>query len=594
MASNKSFTFKIGADTSDFIKEMNKADRAVNDFDKQAQKLEKGLHIEFDESRFVQSQKLMQQALELTEKQADACRAELKHLEETGQVDTKAYEDIQNKLAQTENKAVILKQRLNELNAVKFTQLGNDISKVGQGLTTLAGTMRTISVAAGAAVAGLTKVAKDTVKTGDEIATLATKYKLSATEIQRWQYIAMQSDVENTSLYRGILKLNSTIADMAQGNVSKATEALQALGLDANTSFEQLISSLSSLEDETLQAYYANELFGDRLAADLLPLLSQGADAINEYINEFEEVGYLSEDAVAALSEFDNVLNRVKTEFKQVALELGQAVLPVFKAVTEYIETKALPKLKSLVDRFDSMSDSAKELTAKILIMIPVITALTAGVGKLIIGIGNIIKSLPQIASLLSTLEAHPIIAIIGIIAMLLTILYTRNEKFRESMDRLLGILTKSAAPIFDRLSNVLSDIFEILGPIIDLVGNQLGESIQFICTVLEPLVEILSWIIEAANTVEDILLGFVGKGWLWGTEDGDVGVSAPPQAKSIVYEPSTVEYPTIKTPTTSSSEDTYNTDNSTVVNNITIEANEYTTAEEVAKVLSLKLQSRR
>ena len=588
----KSFEFKIGADTSDFIKNMNAADKAVDKFDKQAQKLEKGLKIQFDDSRFLQSQKLMQQALEQTEKNADACRKQLKYLEESGQMDTKAYEDIQNQLAQAENKAVLLKQKLQELNSLKFTTLGNNIKKVGEGLTTVANTMKAISVASAAVVASLAKVAKETIKTGDEIATLASKYNISAEEIQKLQYIAMQSDVEDTALYKGLQKLNSAIADLSKGETSKATEALTELGLDANTSFEQLIETLSNLTNETDKVYYANEIFGDKLGTEIIPLLNQGSEAIAEYTKEFEEVGYLSNESVANLSRVDNVLNKVKETFKQLALSLGETLIPIVEKFANYLSTTVAPRLQKLIDKFNSMSESSKEMTAKILVLIPVITALTAGVGKLIIGVGNIITSLPKIGAALSALEAHPIIAIIGVIAILLTILYTKNEKFRESIDRLLGLLNKAALPIVNQLSNLLTDIFNILGPIIEIMGNDLAKAVQFVCALLEPLVELLTWIMEAQQAISDGLLAIVGKGWLWGTDEEESYSSAPTYT-APTFNPDDYKTITYTTPTTESTSN-YNEDNSTTINNITIEANEYASAEEVARVLSLKLQSRR
>ena len=589
---NRSFEFKIGADTSDFIKEMNKADKAVNSFDKQAQKLEKGLQIKFDDSRFVQSQKLMQKALEQTEANAEACRKELKYLEETGQIDSKAYEDIQLQLANAENKAVQLKQRLQELNNLKFTTLGNNIKQVGQNITSLANSMKTISIASGAAVAGLTKVAKDTIKTGDEIATLASKYNLTAEEIQKLQYIAMQSDVADTALYKGLQKVNSAIADLARGEVSTATKALSELGLDANASFEQVIGTLSDLESATDKVYYANEIFGDKLAADIIPLLNQGSDAINEYTKEFEEVGYLSNDSVADLSRVDNILNKLKESLKQVALSLGESLLPLVEKFANYVQQSAVPKLQNLVNKFNSLSDSTKETAAKILVLIPVITALTAGVGKLIIGIGNIIASLPKIASLLTTLETHPIIAIIGVIAILLTILYTKNENFRESINRLLSLLNKVALPIVNQLTDLISDIFNLLGPIIDMLGNDLAQTIQFVCALLEPLVELLTWIMEAQQAINDGLLTIVGKGWIWGNDEEESYSSAPTYT-APTFNPDDYKTITYTTPTTEQTSN-YNNDNSTTINNITIEANEYTSAEEVARILSLKLQSRR
>ena len=586
----KSFEFKIGADTSDFVKKMNSADKAVDKFDKQAQKLEKGLSIKFDESRFLQSQKLVQQALKQTEANADACRRELKFLEETGQVETKAYEDIQNQLAQAENKAVLLQQRLKELNSIQFTTLGNNIKKVGQQITSFSNAMKGVSVASGAVVAGLTKVATETIKTGDEIATLASKYNLSAKEIQKWQYVAMQSDVSDTSLYKGLQKVNSALADMAKGEVSTATQAISELGLDASTSFDKIITKLSELTDANDKLYYANQIFGDKLGADIIPLLNQGAGAVADYIKEFEDVGYLSDEAVAKLSKLDNVLNKVKAQFKEAMLELGESLMPVLQSFVNYVETNVIPKVKTLVEKFANMSDSSKELTAKILILIPVITALSASIGKVLVTVGQMIASLPQLANMLSALEAHPIIAIIGVIAILLTVLYTKNEEFKESVDRLLGILGKSAMPIMNKLSESLQDILGLLEPILEIVGSDLAKSISFVCEILEPLVDIINFLVEGISYINDFLMTPLGKGWLWGKDDGGSGSSQTSSSYSL---PKT-EYPTITYPSnTTNNSSVTNNDNTSVVNNITIEANEYTTAEEVARVLSLKLQSR-
>lgn len=588
---SKSFEFKIGADTSDFIKKMNSADKAVDKFGKQADKLEKGLKINFDESRFLQSQKLVQEALKQTEANADACRKELKYLEETGNMDTQAYEDIQLQLAQAENKAVLLEKRLKELDALKFTNLSNSIKKVGQGFTSVANGLKGVSIASGAVVAGLGKTVSETIKTGDEIATLASKYNLSATEIQKWQYIAMQSDVSDTSLYKGLVKLNSALADLSRGEVNTATQALTDLGLDASASFDTLITKLSELEDVNEKVYYSNQIFGDKLGADIIPLLNQGADAIGNYIKEFEEVGYLSEESVAKLSKVDNVLNKLKKRFEELMLQVGESLLPLLEKGVNFLETKVVPKIQVIIDKFNSMSQSSKELGAKILLLIPIFTALTASLGNVISSIGSLIGALPKLAGLLSTLESHPIIAIIGVIAILLTILYTKNENFRESVNRLLGVLNKSAMPIINKLTNSLQDILGLLEPILEIIGNDLAKGISYVCEILEPLVDIVNFLVEGISTISDFLMTPLGRGWLWGTEEpSDNNVSD--STYNLTPQP---EYPTISYPSYSNdNSSTITNDNSSVVNNITIEANEYTTAEEVAKVLSLKLQSRR
>ena len=59
MASNsiKGLTVKIGADTSDFIKGLKSVDREINQTQKTANALQKGLKLDYNEKNFIQAQK---------------------------------------------------------------------------------------------------------------------------------------------------------------------------------------------------------------------------------------------------------------------------------------------------------------------------------------------------------------------------------------------------------------------------------------------------------------------------------------------------------------------------------------------------------
>ena len=94
----KGLTVKIGADTSDFIKELKKVDKEINSTQKSATALQKGLELEFDDKRFTQAQKQVQKALDTTEQKAEAIRKQLKYLEDSGGVDTYGYEKLQLEL----------------------------------------------------------------------------------------------------------------------------------------------------------------------------------------------------------------------------------------------------------------------------------------------------------------------------------------------------------------------------------------------------------------------------------------------------------------------------------------------------------------
>ena len=118
-----SIEIKIGADATDFNKELRKLDREINSTQKSAQALDKSLDLEFDSGRAVKSQQQYQKALEMTEQKADAIRKQLKYLEDSGKVDTTQYQNLQTELIKAETKAVTLKDKLEQVKKVEIEQL---------------------------------------------------------------------------------------------------------------------------------------------------------------------------------------------------------------------------------------------------------------------------------------------------------------------------------------------------------------------------------------------------------------------------------------------------------------------------------------
>lgn len=123
----KSFTVKLGGDSSELLRELSKVERQINSTQKVANNLAKSLEYDFDSSRAEQAQRLFQKALEQTEEKAKALREELARLEEAGAIDTLNYSKVQLELAKTESKAVDLRQKLEELKNVQIEQLSKNL-----------------------------------------------------------------------------------------------------------------------------------------------------------------------------------------------------------------------------------------------------------------------------------------------------------------------------------------------------------------------------------------------------------------------------------------------------------------------------------
>lgn len=509
----RGLTVEISADAKQFNKSMNEMRNAAKSSQAELNALQKSLELKFDSATFARAQKVAQDAIDQTAKNAETLRERLAYLESTGNVDTAQYQKLQAELAQTELKAQQLQQQLEKINSIKYTQLGSQLQNLGGNVTKVGQTLTPVSAAAGAAAIGLGALGTKAVAAGDEIATLATQYDMSATALQKFNYVALQTDTNAEDLYKAFVKVRAGVADIATGTTSAASKALQSLNLDfaafdgSEEQFYAIIAALSDMDDKTQMVATANEIFGDKLANNVLPLLYAGTDAVNEYCAEYDTLGALTDEQVAALGDFDNVLNKIKTQLKNVALQIGASLLPLFQKFADVISNSVIPKLQKLSEWFNNLSLAQQEGIAKALLLVAALAPVITTIGKIISLVGGIIKILPMLGSALSALEAHPIIAIIGVIAMILILLYTHCEAFREAINRLVETLGQALQPALDAIMQVLNLVMAVLTPIIDLVGNILAAAINAVSDALQPVIEAIQAVFAVIQPLLDIVM---------------------------------------------------------------------------------------
>lgn len=603
MASNsiKGLTVKIGADTSDFIKGLKAVDKEINQTQKTANALQKGLKLDYNEKNFLQAQKQIQSALTTTEQKAKAIKEQMQYLEKSGNVDTDGYRKLETELAKTENTATKLKQQLEEVDKIKLENAYKGVNNLSKGLENAANKTAVLSAAAVGAIAGINKLAKDAVATGDDIQTTADQYNLSAEAIQRWNYIALQSDVPADKLYKAMTKSRDAIGTALADGSSTGRAALEALvgdltkvPTDTEGAFNTVIMALAGVEDKTLQAYYANEIFGERVATELIPLLNQGADGLSRLGAEFEAVGYLSNEQVRALADYDNELNRVNTRLQNVKTELGLSLIPVFDNFVKILDEKIVPAIKKVAEWFDNLSPKFKTFITYGLLAVAMLSPMLLILSKIVGIFPSLLQGFNNLSGVFSAISKHPIILILAVIAGVLLLLYARNEEFRKSMNELLDLLNRSAMPVLNLVKNALQDIFKLLDPIIQMLGSQLAPIIEFVCILLEPLVEILEYIFELIGYINEGLLAIVGKGWLWGKNESDVEIEKREETNETFTDINSIlgNYNIPEYPNTSGNytDNTNNyVDNSNIV--INIERNEYMTEDDIIRAVNKGLK---
>lgn len=396
MASDKikGLSVKIGADTSDFIKELKKVDKEINQTQKTANELQKGLQLDFNDKRFIQAQKQVQNALKTTEDKAEAIRKQLKFLEETGGVNTEGYQKLQTELAKSETKALQLKQQLDDIDKIKFDNATRGVTNLSKELETAAKNTKGLSIASAAAIAGIYKLGSDSAATGGNLQDMADRLNITAEALQRYDYIALQSGVETEQLVKSMAKARDAVGTALSGQANTATASLEKLFGSLNNipsgteeSFVAIIDKLAQVEDKTLQAYYANEIFGERLATNLIPMINNGADKISKFNAEFETIGYLSNEQVQALADFDDELNIMREKMELAKIELGMSMIPIMENFVEIIENYIVPAIQKLSNWFNDLPEPMQNVISGGLLLLATLSPIFTIMSKMI-GVG--------------------------------------------------------------------------------------------------------------------------------------------------------------------------------------------------------------
>lgn len=509
----RGLTVEISADASSFNKEMSQMRKAAQSSQSELAALRKSLDLEFDATKLARAQKVAQDAIDQTAANADVLRRRLEYLEETGNVDTTAYRKLQTELAQTELKGQQLQKQLEKLNTLKFDKLSSRITGVGDKITGAGRALAPFSAAAGTAITAAGALGVKAAATGAQIDDLSLRLGISAEKVQEYQYVTAQAGVEWAVFEKALIKARAAIVDLSAGTINNASKALQSLGLriedfdSKEAMFDGIIDALAGMEDKTLQTAYANEIFGDKIANQMLPFLNAGADAINQFKSEFATIAPLTNEQVSALAALDDTLYLVKESIKNAALQLGASFAPLIKSIADSIQNNLVPKLQKLAEWFNSLSLSQQQFALKALLVVAALAPLTMGVGKLVGAIGNIVKIIPSLQAGLSALAANPIVLIIAAVAAILIILYTQCEAFRESINNLVSMIGGALQPVLDVIMGLLQSVMDLLSPILEIIGGILATVINLVITALQPFFDMLTMIFNLLMPLLNVAL---------------------------------------------------------------------------------------
>lgn len=129
------------------------------------------------------------------------------------------------------------------------------------------------------------------------------------------------------------------------GTMQKASNAAMKAGYDDIYSY---LTELEKIPDASERMAKAQEELGTRTANEMAALIN-GTQSLEDYKNELESTGYMSEEAVQASAKFKDTLTTLKTTATNVGLSIGGQLLPVVTNIMQFIIDHA-PQIKAVAD----------------------------------------------------------------------------------------------------------------------------------------------------------------------------------------------------------------------------------------------------
>jgi len=288
-----------------------------------------------------------------------------------------------------------------------FKNMGKAVKTMGK--VALAGT-----AAAGAALIGMATKAS---QTADAIHKGSQRMGISTKAYQELEYWASQNGLAQQQLEKGVGRLNQRMGAAAEGN-KKYSGALKKLGINMDDvkngtistedAFSKAVQTLSGMKNEQEKAALATEMFGTKLARDMLPALNDGSLSLEDAKKKAAELGIVIGDkAINDGVKFTDTMDSMKRSLGGIATKVGLAVLPKVQQFLDWITTN-MPlikeKIRDAMDKgrevVDKLKDSFEFLKEKANILVPVLSGLLAGIVAFKV-ITTIIESIKKMKALM-------------------------------------------------------------------------------------------------------------------------------------------------------------------------------------------------
>ncbi len=236
-----------------------------------------------------------------------------------------------------------------------------------------------------------------------------------------------------------------------------------------------LESRFGDIEDPIERASALSKVFGQVSGPAMAALIGMGSEAIDEYREQLSEVEGTTDDIVKRMADAISPFKEMGDEFKELSIIIGQAFLPVVRAITGTLK----PVIQAIASFIKENPKLAVTLGAIALALFGVI-AVVGVLGLSIIGLvsffGALATAIPVVIGFLAAFGL-PILAVIAGITALIAVgvlLYknwdTIKEKAIEVWTAITDFFSKHLAEIKDKITNTWNSIKDFFSGVWDMI----------------------------------------------------------------------------------------------------------------------------
>lgn len=324
--------------------------------------------------------------------------------------------------------------------------------------STLGGVAKGAGVAAlavGGAVAavgtGAMKVATDVSESADEIDKASIRMGISTDAYQELAYAAGQCGVEMSTMEQAAKKLEGT-----------------------DLSFDDAINQIMELSTAEERSAAAAELFGEKVAYNLSPLIEQSGDDFDALTQRAHELGLvMSEDAVKGGVQFGDLMSDLKQSIGSLANALGSELFPILISMIDGL-LSFMPQMQSYMQMI------APILAEAVSAVLPVLFALLDALLPVAIEIVEAI--LPLLLDLIN--------ALLPLITALIPLIQPISQLLMAILVPLVQFLSDILPPLINAITYIVNGLVPFLISAIQLVAGALQDYINIILNFVKPFIQ--------------------------------------------------------------------------------------------------------